>query len=269
MNLKLVTSGAAELGIQSQYLDGELHFVDHALAGSMAAGEKLQVLDAVVSPDAVDVVDGFGIKKLSPDMLGHDVAMFQVVGRGQSINTGDNDLNVPSAVISALENPASCVLPLIRQSAKQRSAFAAAQAFVRIDGSAGLSLNGHVVSALHAFGVPRFFRHATAYAAAFCGTIQRFFAPFFNVGSQITWLHGEGFVADSAFELNRFHARCGATVDALVQGLARRCTEFLPSVGRLNCKKLSALFTVFLNRHLSFSMLGQFGIDSTEACVSK
>lgn len=76
---QFIAERSAEVGIQRQYLDGELRLVDDSLAGTVPAAEQLQVFNSVVAPDTVDVVDSFVLPEIAPKMLGHGVSMFHNV----------------------------------------------------------------------------------------------------------------------------------------------------------------------------------------------
>ena len=269
MNLvQFKASRSGEVGVQSQYLDGELHLVDNALAGAVAAAEKLQVLDAVVRADTVDVVDGFSRKEFSSERFFHDVTVLKSVSGRAAIDTRNNNSDVAMSR-SAFGRFLSQMFTLVAKSAKQRATFRAAQTLLSIYGAARLALNGHRLLALNAIDLPFIGGKATAFPAAFGGAVQRFFAPLFDMRAQVTGFHGERAAANAAGKVDRLNLCSGTSVDGFMSSFARQCTKSLPSMGWLDAKNLAALFAVLINWHLSFSMPGQFGIDSTEACVSK
>jgi hypothetical protein len=74
---QLITGLPGELGIQSQYLDRELHLVDDALAGSVTAAEQFEVSQNIILPVTIDVVDGFFFEQLPTQVLLHNPTMLK------------------------------------------------------------------------------------------------------------------------------------------------------------------------------------------------
>jgi hypothetical protein len=75
--MQLVANSTSELGVQSQYFDGELHLVDDTLAGRLSFRPQLKILRIVVQSVSVLVVDIFSIVKRSSENLGHHKTMLK------------------------------------------------------------------------------------------------------------------------------------------------------------------------------------------------
>jgi hypothetical protein len=74
--MQFVASSFGELGVQGQYLDGELHLVDDALSAEMPARPQFQIPQFVVEFIAVFVVYAFFAKQWATNVFRHYVAMF-------------------------------------------------------------------------------------------------------------------------------------------------------------------------------------------------
>ena len=86
MSLQLVTSGSAELGVQSQYLDGERHFVDDALAGRLLLAPKFEITWSVVKSVSIFMMDVFKWVQSATKHFSHDQAMFERFGTAANVN---------------------------------------------------------------------------------------------------------------------------------------------------------------------------------------
>jgi hypothetical protein len=74
---QLITAGAGEFGVQAKYLDREVDFVDHALAGWLHFCPKLQVLRRVVKSISVLVMNVFVFHERPPERFGHKVTVLE------------------------------------------------------------------------------------------------------------------------------------------------------------------------------------------------
>lgn len=247
-----ITGLPGKLGVQRQYLDGELHLVDNALSGAVATTEQFEVRDIVVGSNAVDVVDGFFGEKFASDMFGHDPAVFEHISGRVSVFSRDNQTGVapPSSMSSWT---VASVFRLVRYSAKQRPAFGAAQKFFSVNSAARLSLDGHGFAALDAANIPFIFGNFFGFAHAFARTVQWVFAKLFQIGTSIARLHAECFAANGAVKIYFGNARIGATKQTFVRSFARPSAKFLAGISRTNFEVLATTFANFFDRHAVLS----------------
>lgn len=74
---QFVAGGSAEVGVLSQYLDGELHFVDDTLAGRLISRPQFQVRNFVIQAIAIFVMHAFEFGQRASQVFRHYVAMLQ------------------------------------------------------------------------------------------------------------------------------------------------------------------------------------------------
>jgi hypothetical protein len=74
---QFVASSFGELGVQSQYLDGELHLVDDALAGWLIPGPKLKIRNIIESSVAIFVMNRLYGCQRAAEMFRHYVAVLR------------------------------------------------------------------------------------------------------------------------------------------------------------------------------------------------
>lgn len=72
-----VTGGKAEVGVQGQYLDSELHLVDDSLSGGLVARPQFEIGKFVVEAVSIFVMNAFKLGQWAIEMLRHHVAVFQ------------------------------------------------------------------------------------------------------------------------------------------------------------------------------------------------
>src|SRR5882724_7538324 len=75
--VQFVAGGSAEVGIQSQYLDGELYFVNDTLPSRLISRPKLEIGKFVVESIAILVMHAFKFCKWAIQMFRHYVAMLK------------------------------------------------------------------------------------------------------------------------------------------------------------------------------------------------
>ncbi len=253
--------GDSELGVENQVLYRELDYVGDTLTGAVVFGKQFEIIDRIVSPVSVFVVDGFFLAKRPAEMLFHHIAMFQNVARRVSVFARNYQAHVAVLYQSACDGVVRVFL-LVGDSPKQRSAFSAAQVLAAVDSSARSPLDNHTVSALNADVVPSFFRKPPPDSSTFGRAVHGVFAPLFVVRGDLRRLHAEQGVADFAREIDRRDLRGGAPVFRFMLDFAAKFTEALSRVRRLYAESSSALFAVFLDRHLGFSVVGGDALTS-------
>lgn len=261
MNLvQFKASRSGEVGVQSQYLDGELYLVDNALAGSVAAAEKLQVLDSVVRADAVDVVDGFSGEQVASEMFGHDIAVFHsgVFFAGNERRHGYPNVAVPFDV-SFVFTPAESVEGA--RSLRSRFTLVVAEFCFVIKITVWAALQRLVFAALfageHVVGISRF---SAPECRALHGTVERISTKLLEIRFKVSGLHFERPLAFLTGKLYRWNPTCSPTVLGFKQATARNATALLSGVFVPYAKSLLALFTNLIdNRHGFFPLVGSKG----------
>lgn len=85
-----------ELGVGLQELDRPRDLVDDALTGTVSRTEEFEVLDSIVHPVAVNMVDSFGVCELPADVLLHDISMLVDVVSPDTVLAGKSEEHVAS-----------------------------------------------------------------------------------------------------------------------------------------------------------------------------
>jgi hypothetical protein len=214
-----------EFGVQAQHFDREGNLINDTLSRPVATAEKLQVVDRVMLPVAVDVVDSFLGEKRAPEMLFHNPAMFKHLPFFAAGNVGgDGDPNVAVA----FDMPSDVArLKTISGAHHLRSnlAFVAAKTLLRVifDATRRAVLSSRecllamFTGEKLCSGIVRFATRVCACARA----VHWQFAEFLLVGAHIRWLHREAGTACFALERGRFYT-CGlATINRLMSMPAR------------------------------------------------
>jgi hypothetical protein len=266
---QLIAGGSAEVGVQSQYLDSELHLVDDTLSGAMAAVKQFEVFDSVVGSDTVDVVDGLVGGQVAPDVLRHDVSMFGHIARAFfSIlrRNDDSDITVSSG---SLGDFLVRVSSPVGKPAKKRATFGAAKQFFSVERAAGSALNSHRLLALFAGYGPFISGKSPRGTSAFGGAVHRVFVVLLAILIQIRGLVTKDRVTNTAVEVGRGFLRSRTSVYCFVRGLASKTAKPLIAVGRFDRKNGRALFTSLFDGHFVFSMFAAMGVGNTDACLSK
>lgn len=240
--------GSGEVRVQPQHVDCELHLVDHALAGAVAARKEFKIFNLVVLPVAVAVMHGFFWVKLSAQMLLHYVTVLKSFARRISIFSRDYNSDI-SIFLHSCCRLLLWMFLLIRKSAKQRSAFCTTKAFLPIYCAAGLALNWHRFSALDTCGLPFFLGKLAPYSTAFCGTILRLFIPFFYVCANCRRFVTKIFAANFTLKIYIGYSRIFASKNAFVRSFAFKITKALRRISWANFEGFSAAFTNFVDRH--------------------
>lgn len=252
---QFVANSFGEVGIQSQYLDGELHLVDNALAGAVPAAEKLQVLDSVVVALPVYVMHRFFGKKLSPKALLDHVAVFKnlvdegIVLRGDAQNrvfAFDSLGDFGQTVLRAVYLAGPFVLALLTAkflfSVNSTSAFSASA----VELFAAIFTVGFVLF----IGILSATDGRTANAAVAGG-----FAEFLLVSAQVCGFVKERLTAFATSELDRGYVRRGAAMFCFKSYFAVSVAKTLFLVFSRNAKSGVALFTDFIDAHRGNSLV--------------
>lgn len=72
-----VSLSSGKFGVGQEHVNGKGNFVGDALTGAMAATEKLKVLNTILIPNPIDVMNSLVFGKRSPNVLLHDMAMLK------------------------------------------------------------------------------------------------------------------------------------------------------------------------------------------------
>ena len=87
MNLvQFKASRSGEVGVQSQYLDGELHLVDNTLAGRLVLGPQFEVARRIVEFVAILMVYVFIFKQRTSQYLGHYKTLLENLAATSKVN---------------------------------------------------------------------------------------------------------------------------------------------------------------------------------------
>lgn len=263
------TSGFCELGVAKEHLDGERHFVDDALTGSVVAAEQFEIGEQVVLPVSVLVVNRLLGAKLAADVLLHHVPVLEDFVRRGFSNTGNHQLDVALPVDTA-RNLLVGVVGAVAQTTKQGAACGTAQAFTAVDGSSRSPLDGHHLPALDTSVVPSFGRQPSSETSAFGRAVHWLFAPFLDVRSDERRLHEKRFAALLASKLSGNYLRSQPTVNRFVVVFAFSCAALLRGISGFNAKTNSAVFANLINRHLVFSFVGATtSVTQAAVCVNR
>lgn len=228
MNLvQFKASRSGEVGVQSQYLDGELYLVDNALAGSVAAAEKLQVLDSVVRADAVDVVDGFSGEQVASEMFGHDIAVFH---SGVFFAGNERRHRYPDIAVAFDVAPVASSIKFFERVRPLRFSFAstAAKFLLCVDSASRFSPFGKRVATLGTSeSASRFCIFFATHVGTISRAVQRVFVEFFPVSRKVRLHHNERLVAFFAGEMD-WRAGCRNASAKSVGAATSETTVFSP-----------------------------------------
>lgn len=237
-----------EVGIPLDYFQREVDFVDDSLSGSVTATEQFKVLKGVVLAVAVSVVNCFVWVKLAAKVLFHYVAVFKHVSRRPTAYSRNNDAHV-SIFCNSFGRFLIRMVALICQSAKFRSAFGAAQAFLSVNRSSRFSLYGHEFVALNASDLPRAFGESSPNSTTSCGTVKWEFAPLVLVGANSARFHRKRFGAGRALEFCFRFMRADASKIGFVYYFAVSAAKTLAVIARAHVERFLASFAGFADRH--------------------
>jgi hypothetical protein len=259
--VQFIAGASGELGVQSQYLDGELHLVDHSLAGAVARAEKLQVLDVVIRPDAVDVMDGFFGEQIAPEMFGHDVSVFHDGMLFSGDQTGHRYPNVAVSFyvptkVSAFE---------FCQSARAlvfRLALLIAVFLLRVETTSRFAAKAVFFAAFYAGKCVLGFRGSfSAGARALHRTVQRVASEFLFVRRDVGLHHNERLAAFLAGKVDRGSTGGWQRQNRPVVTAARQATVFAAGFGvaRVTIERVITVLAGHLDRHFYAPVFGNAG----------
>jgi len=248
--------------VEPQHVDCERHLVDDALAGTVAAGEKLQVAEIVVLPVSVPVMDGLLAVEFTPEVLGHHMAVLCDVPHSISREGRDRDPDVAVAFDVLL------VLPVLK--ALQRAfhlvldfAFVAAEFLIAVYAVARFRAASVLdLAALHAGQRVAFVGVlAAAYVRAGHRAVQRVSVELLSVCRQVALHHRERLAAFFAGEVHR-RATCGRKLRLEAMFAAAFETAVAAAFVRLalvTVKRLGAVGAQHLDRHGLSPLFGNSG----------
>lgn len=246
-----------EFGVSLDHLDSEGDLIDDALSGTVTAGEEFQVLDTVVLPIAVNVVDGFVRVEFATDVLRHDEAVLENAFLSASDARGNGNNHVPSSffvpfkTLSSFESrvkPGQSGGALVFRFAALTAKFLLCVVLNAAHGVVFLSR--HCLPALKASEDLLFFVPcALSFARALRGAVTRIFVKLLTVRGKSPRLHKESAIANFASESDRLHNGRRATVRLFVSQAARVRTVFFLGFARLYLKSRLAVLASFLNGH--------------------
>ena len=247
----------SEVGILLKHGDCERDFIDDALPGAVAAGEQFKVLQRVVAPVSVNVVDSFLGEKLSPDVLLHDETMLEnrVFLSGDARRNGHNPIAVSLLVAGDFRAIRYVLSKLLR------SVFDTVRVHALLTAKPLRPVVDHAAIALELFHgmlfpavlagehVPCFRRRAKSFAHTLGRAVLRVFPVFVPVGGEVPGAKGDYRSANLARDFYARYAADGPTVDAFIFPKARHAAEFARVVFGLHRELFGAVFACFNNRH--------------------
>jgi hypothetical protein len=257
--VQFVAGGPGEFGVQGQYLDGELHLVDDALAGAVARTEQFKIADFVVGAVPVFVMDGFFGEQVATDVTRHRVSVFHdmplPVFASRKFGYVKPDVTVSFCVlfVAAGFEFVQRVLLLAFYLAVMIAVF-----LLCVVATAWFSALRPYGSACKAresvFAAASF---TAACARALSRAVPRISFVFLMVRINKRLHHGKFLVAFAASKFQDGLSNREFLVEA-VRASARK-TAIFPVFTRETGKRLLAIFTDFLNRHRLAPLFGDEG----------
>lgn len=243
-----------EVGVTGEQFSRVGQLVGDSLSRPVIARKEFQVLDPVVVPVAVDVVNSFVGKKLSSNILFHHVAMLKdfvhrnTVGRGKAkhdVISFDAARDLRRSVFGSINfaGPFVFALPAAKALCSVERAIAFSSASVE-----------QRAAVLARSSVPFVRVLAPTDVRARHGAVQRVFAMLLAVRRKVARLHGERFAAGFA---GKFHGRnlsSWAPVLNFVISPAHYAAVSARSVLGFDPKRCSAMFTNLIDRHVCNSL---------------
>lgn len=224
MNFRQHIAGFFEkVGVFGQKDYAPIDFVGDALAGAVSAVEQFEVLDSIVSPVAVDVMDSFARAEWPIDLSLHVVAMFENF-YGFLVRVSSNrDTHV--AVSCGSRNDFSIGVGLQHDSrVKFVSAFFVANFSPEIKVVRAVTVDCWkrfaAVEAFASFLRKLFRTHSPSYVRAFSTAIFRVLTPLLSVRAKLTRGEAELFLAVLAREIRSFYLSFGASLSAEISEVA-------------------------------------------------
>jgi hypothetical protein len=269
--VQFVAGGSAEVGVQSQYLDGELHFVDDALSGSVSAREKLKIGQIIFTSLAIDVMDRLFGKQIAPKMFGHDVAVLEHRVLHTSNEAGHRDMNVAVffdmlfyfAAFKFIQGLRALVLGF---------AFLIAVFLLSVQATARLAAQGILFTAFYACEVMCSFSGAfSSGTRALHRAVHWFAIEFLFVCSHVGFHHNERLAAFLAREVYWSSTRGGQRQYGTVVTAAGKAAVFSPCFGiaRIAVERVVTILTGHFDRHCYFPLFGNTGTVAASVGVVK
>jgi hypothetical protein len=257
---------ASEVRVTTDHFLREVELVNDSLTGTVTAGKKLQIADVVEKAVSVDMVHGFFGKQLAPEMLLHDVAMFQDFVGGRSVACRDSEHGVfafdsPRDLRKSVLFPADFAHPFVLALLRAKFLFL-------VDRAASWATRLlKFFSAIFAIRlVPLVGVFAPADSRAWDRTIERIPAEFDSVRGDVRRPHGKRIAAFLAGKFDFVDAGCRSAVDSLVRVHAR-CTAEL-AIGFSFARDAEGFFAVLTNSFRDHVVAPLFGNEGTMAWIS-
>lgn len=237
-----------ELRVLPEHFKREGDFVDDALAGAVSVGEQFQVLDTIVVPVPVNVVDSFVGEQTSAYVLLHDVAMFEDFLAPQCGGVADHYGHVPPFV-------ATCQIAFSKSFIERRGleecfTLPVTKFLFSVKRAAGSAAHRVHNAALQAFEVvSNICISSPTQVGAWHGAIQRVSVPLFSKCGYNARLHFKQNTALLAGKREHGDPGSEPSVESLVGGLARSFAKTARAVFWFNGKGFVAVFARQLNWH--------------------
>lgn len=241
------STSASKFGIQGEYLDSEVDFVDNALAGSVLAEKKFEVVGQVMLPVSINVMHGFFGKKFSSKRLLHYIAVFQhfrflaVVGECRNRD--------PNVTVAFHVSPYVAGFKAFERLSTLVGGFAldATKFLFAVNVSLRFSATTLFFAALKT--CKAVFEHrifSTSNARTVDRTVQGVFSEFHPVSFYDRGLVRKEVAAFFTVKFERLYLRSFPSVDAFVSSHARLTAEPLAGIFRFNTERAAAIFARFI-----------------------
>lgn len=258
---QFVAGGPAEVGVQNQYFDGELHLVDDTLARTVVRTEQFEIFDAVVKPISIDVMNGFVGEQIAPNALLHNISVLENFMKRLSISRRNTKHDVlsfdsPSYLRKSVSLSMQLAYPFVLT-------LLTAYFLLNIDTPAWVAVAGAFFAAVYADKFVFFF----CALSIICGraghrAISWITVKFFTIRSQIRLHHNERLAAFFAGEVHRSATSRGQRFYGTVVTSAGKTAIFTTSfsIARVAVERVVAVLADHFDRHCYAPLVGTAGL---------
>ena len=252
-----IPSALGELRVRLEHVDGEGDLIDHALPGTVTAGEQFEVTEGVIAPVSIDVVDSFVARQFAPQVLFHDEPVLEdgFLATGDTGRNGDTP--VPVTRFVAREYPTVFNRVFEASSSRCPLVFRFASLITELLLTVVDCATSSDVSR-HRLGLPAMKTREVAFRFGFLvtprigtstRTVLRVFPVKFSIRSHSSWFHGESLSTACAMERDRIDNGSDTTMGRFVGPNAILRTELSVLFARFVRERFFTVLTRFQNRH--------------------
>jgi hypothetical protein len=236
-----------ELRVQPEHFDCEAYLVDDSLAGAMPTGEQFQVRDVVIKPITVNVMDSFLREQFSPNLLLHDVSVFEdFVGRrailGGDAQQGVFSFNASRYLRQAMFFAVDFAYPLVFALLRANSLFVVKIAAARAARSVAFFTAVFACEFVSLVGI-----FPSAVRGAWQRAVQRIFTVLFSILFYLARFVKERLAAFLALEFHVRHLCRDTSMQSFVCFFAFKIAKALRAMRKFNAEQAGTLFASFLD----------------------